>query len=231
MSQLIQFQNSELGKIKIYDKDGEAWFVANDVCKILGYSNPRKAIADHVDEDDKNTVTIRDGNKGNPNQVVINESGLYALILRSNKPEAKKFKKWVTSEVLPSIRKSGYYSLQEPRALFEKCLRTEYERGYKDGLKSIEDKIREARYEGAMAFEKLYLTSQRSQLKIDQDWLLRLKKYTMLGLKRAEIQKLLNCSRHTVTKYQKLMRASGLLPDKRQNLPALPESSKKGLFH
>lgn len=95
-------------------RDGEPWFIATDVCAALAYQNTGKAIADHVDEDDKNTVTIRYGIRGNPNKTIINESGLYALIFSSSKPEAKRFKKWVTSEVLPAIRKTGGYKKPVP---------------------------------------------------------------------------------------------------------------------
>lgn len=90
-------------------RDGEPWFVGADVAGILGYKNPRKALIDHVDEEDRNTVTIRYGIKGNPNKTVINESGLYSLIVASKLPTAKEFKRWVTSEVLPTIRKHGAY--------------------------------------------------------------------------------------------------------------------------
>lgn len=97
-------------KIRIItDEQGEPWFVAKDVCEALGYSNTRDAIAKHVDEEDRNTVAIRDGNRGNPNQAIINESGLYSLILGSKLENAKRMKRWVTSEVLPSIRKTGSY--------------------------------------------------------------------------------------------------------------------------
>ena len=88
--------------------DDEPYFVGKDVATILGYSNPRKAIIDHVDEEDKKDgVTIRDsiGRKQTP--ILINESGLYSLILSSKLPTSKKFKRWVTSEVLPAIRKHG----------------------------------------------------------------------------------------------------------------------------
>ncbi len=108
-SDIQTFENSEFGSIRIVEIDNEPYFVGKDVTDVLGYSNPRKAIGDHVDEEDKNTVTIRDGIKGNPNMTVINESGLYSLILSSKLPTAKKFKRWVTSEVLPSIRKHGAY--------------------------------------------------------------------------------------------------------------------------
>lgn len=103
------FSNPEFGDIRTEVIDGEPWFVGKDVAEILGYSNTRDALGKHVDEEDKNTVAIYDGIKGNPNQVVINESGLYSLILSSKLPSAKRFKHWVTSEVLPSIRKTGGY--------------------------------------------------------------------------------------------------------------------------
>lgn len=92
------------------DEHGEVWFVANDVCTALGLTNPHKALADHVDEDDltRREVTDNLGRQQLTNHV--NESGLYALIFGSRKPEAKRFKRWVTSEVLPAIRKDGYYA-------------------------------------------------------------------------------------------------------------------------
>lgn len=110
MNDLKIFENKEFGEIRTIIESGEPWFVGKDVAEILGYSNPRKAVIDHVDEEDKmDGVTIRDsiGRKQIP--VLINESGLYSLILSSKLPNAKEFKKWVTSEVLPSIRKNGGY--------------------------------------------------------------------------------------------------------------------------
>jgi len=92
----------------IVNEDGAVWFVAKDVCDILDLANSRKAVS-ALDEDEKDTVTISDGIPGNPNKSIISESGLYALIFRSRKPEAKKFRKWVTAEVLPEIRKTGAY--------------------------------------------------------------------------------------------------------------------------
>ena len=103
------FQNSEFGSIRIIENDGNTWFVGADVCSALGYSNPRKAISDHVPVDDRNTVTNRYGIRGNPNVTVINESGLYALIFGSKLESAARFKRWITSEVLPAIRKTGGY--------------------------------------------------------------------------------------------------------------------------
>lgn len=89
--------------------DDEPWWVLADVCKVLGQKNPR-AVAARLDEDEKNTVTLTDGIRGNPRVNVVNESGLYAVILRSDKPEAKAFKRWVTHKVLPSIRQTGTYA-------------------------------------------------------------------------------------------------------------------------
>lgn len=96
-------------QVRTVIRDGEPWFVGKDVADILGYKNQRDALAKHVDDEDKNSVAIRDGIQGNPNKVVINESGLYSLIVASKLPTAKDFKRWVTSEVLPTIRKHGAY--------------------------------------------------------------------------------------------------------------------------
>ncbi|WP_253678582.1 BRO family protein [Treponema sp. OMZ 788] len=93
--------------------NNEQWWIAKDVCDVLDIKNPRDAIS-FLDDDERGSVGISDGTSpkgGNPNMNIINESGLYTLILRSNKPEAKKFRKWVTSEVLPSIRKNGAYDV------------------------------------------------------------------------------------------------------------------------
>lgn len=109
--QLFKFEEKEVRTLKIND---EPWFVGKDLATILGYSNTRDALNKHVDSEDKNTVAIRDGiTRGNPNQTIVNESGMFSLILSSNLPNAKKFKRWVTSEVLPTIRKTGLYQLPQ----------------------------------------------------------------------------------------------------------------------
>lgn len=108
MNNLQIFNSEEFGEIRTVTIDGEPWFVGKDVAESLGYSNTRDAISKHIGDEDKNTVAICDG-KGNPNQTVINESGLYALIFGSKLESAKRFKHWVTSEVLPSIRSNGGY--------------------------------------------------------------------------------------------------------------------------
>lgn len=91
--------------VRVVSRNNDPWFVANDVCKALGYSNTSKAIADHLDDDERYNESLDRGGS----LLLISESGLYALVLRSRKPEARKFAKWVTSEVLPTIRKTGSY--------------------------------------------------------------------------------------------------------------------------
>lgn len=103
------FTNEEFGTIRTVEMNGEPWFVGKDVAEALGYSNSRKALKDHVDEEDKG-VTKWNTLGGSQNIAIISESGVYALIFGSKLPDAKKFKRWVTSEVLPSIRKTGAYA-------------------------------------------------------------------------------------------------------------------------
>lgn len=112
MNDLTTFTNPEFGQVRTVEIDGTPWLVGKDVAVALGYSNPRKAIADHVDAEDQRKsdgVTIRDSIGRDQNPTLINESGLYSLILSSKMPKAKAFKRWVTSEVLPAIRKTGAY--------------------------------------------------------------------------------------------------------------------------
>ena len=104
----IQVWNYESSEVRTVQVNGEPWFVGKDVATVLGYSNTRDAIARHVDEEDKAGVGIHDGSQMRE-VVVVNESGLYSLVLSSKLPNAKKFKRCVTSEVLPSIRKHGAY--------------------------------------------------------------------------------------------------------------------------
>lgn len=96
-------------ELRVIDIDGEPWFVATDVCAALGYVNGRHAVATHVHDDDRNTVVLSDGIPGNPNKTAVNESGMYALIFGSTLAKARDFKRWVTHEVLPQIRKTGAY--------------------------------------------------------------------------------------------------------------------------
>lgn len=114
MNELNIFQNPEFGTVRILTVNNEPWFVGKDVAEILGYVKTRNAIADHVDEEDKTSALIQgDGSNYKSKAILINESGLYSLILSSKLPKAKEFKRWVTSEVLPSIRKHGAYMTEE----------------------------------------------------------------------------------------------------------------------
>lgn len=108
MNDIKIFNNPEFGDVRAVEVNGEPYFVGKDAAEILGYSNTRDALAKHVDEEDKAEVAIHDGSQ-NRNMVVINESGLYSLILSSKLPNAKQFKRWVTGEILPSIRRHGAY--------------------------------------------------------------------------------------------------------------------------
>ncbi len=112
MNELQVFNNAELGSVRTTTINGEPFFVGKDVASILGYSNGRKALIDHVDAEDKG-VTKCDTLGGTQELTVINESGLYSLILSSKLPNAKKFKRWVTAEILPTIRKHGAYLTTE----------------------------------------------------------------------------------------------------------------------
>ena len=107
------FDNAEFGSVRTLVINGEPYFVGKDIALILGYAKPRNAIAAHVDEEDKKDAPIQGDLGGTQEMTVINESGLYSLILSSKLPKAKEFKRWVTSEVLPSIRKTGSYSIQQ----------------------------------------------------------------------------------------------------------------------
>jgi prophage antirepressor-like protein len=97
-----------LEDVRVTDRNGEPWFIAKDVCDVFGLTNTTEALRD-LDEDEKDFFRVPEVKRGNPNLLVVNESGLYSLILKSRKPEAKWFKKWVTSEVLPSLREHGGY--------------------------------------------------------------------------------------------------------------------------
>lgn len=108
MEQIKLFENTEFGKIRVLSIDGEPWFIGKDVAEALGYKNPRQALATNVDAEDR-AVHLMDTPSGKQGMSIINESGVYSLILSSKLATAKKFKRWVTSEVLPSIRKTGGY--------------------------------------------------------------------------------------------------------------------------
>lgn len=133
------FSNAELGEVRTTVINGEPYFVGKDVAEILGYERPTKAVSDHVDSEDIDGVPIQDSIGRMQNTPIINESGLYSLILSSKMPNAKKFKRWVTAEVLPAIRKHGVYAvdevLQNPDVLIQALTELKKEREEKEKLK------------------------------------------------------------------------------------------------
>lgn len=116
MNELMVFNNAEFGQVRTMEINGEPWFVGKDVAVALGYNKPENAIANHVDSEDKTSTLIQGtGSNYKSKAVIINESGLYSLILSSKLDTAKKFKHWVTSEILPTIRKTGSYSITQTK--------------------------------------------------------------------------------------------------------------------
>lgn len=151
INKLEIFKNEEFGEVRVLEINNEPWFVGKDVAEILGYSNSRKALLDHVDVEDKG-VTKCDTLGGQQELAVINESGLYSLILSSKLPMAKRFKKWVTSSILPTIRKTGGYvsneeafistylpfASEDTKALFSSTLKTIREQN--EAIKELQPK-------------------------------------------------------------------------------------------
>lgn len=112
-NEIMIFSNAEFGEIRTLNVEGEPWFVGKDVAEVLGYSKARNAITAHVDSEDKKDAPIQGDLGGTQKMTIINESGLYSLIIGSKLPSARKFKRWVTSEVLPAIRKHGMYAVDD----------------------------------------------------------------------------------------------------------------------
>lgn len=166
MEELAIFSNDDFGEIRVVEIQGEPWFVGKDVAEVLGYSNTKDAISSHVDDEDKQifqkseNTTFEIPNRG---MTIINESGLYSLILSSKLPTAKAFKKWVTSEVLPSIRKNGGYingqSEMSPEELMARALQV--------AQKTLEE--REARI-NALAAQNSALIVEKQMLQPKADY-------------------------------------------------------------
>ena len=163
MNEIRIFKSEEFGEIRTVEIGGEPWFVGKDVAETLGYERPTKAVSDHVDGEDRDEVPIQDSIGRMQNTAIINESGLYSLILSSKLPSAKAFKRWVTSEVLPSIRKHGGYingqAEMSPEELMAKALQV--------AQKTLEE--REARI-GVLAAENSALTVEKQILKPKADY-------------------------------------------------------------
>lgn len=194
-------------KVRMVEIEGEPWFVGKDVAEILGYANPRDALAKHVDDEDKNTVAIHDGTPGNPNTTIINEAGLYGLIFFSKLPAAKKFKHWVTHEVLPSIRKYGFYecarteltgaeiSYCRSHASYSQCCYEEYARekfkkeyysAYVYYFHTIKKSEVEQAIEARRDLRMLQIYDDERYVQYDQDCI-RLSKYGLESLRRFKV--------------------------------------------
>jgi prophage antirepressor-like protein len=158
LNEVTIFENPEFGKIRTMLMDGEPYFVGKDVAGILGYAKPENAVATHVDEDDTLKQGVIDGMGRTQKTTIINESGMYSLILGSKLPTAKKFKRWVTSEVLPSIRKTGSYSIQNKSDSY--TIDDPIERAKRwieeaEARKALESKIKEDEPKVALADKRL----------------------------------------------------------------------------
>ena len=162
MNELQIFKNEEFGEIRTVEISGEPWFVGKDVAEVLGYKDTADSIKKHVDDEDKLTRRFTDSGQSRE-MYIINESGLYSLILSSKLPNAKAFKKWVTSEVLPSIRKHGGYingqAEMSPEELMARALQV--------AQKTLEE--REARI-GVLAAENSALTVEKQILQPKADY-------------------------------------------------------------
>ena len=146
------FNNPNFGEIRtVINENGEPMFCAADVCKALGYTNPRKAVADHVGEDDVTKRDIIDNLGRTQTASFVNESGLYSLIFGSKLDSAKAFKKWVTSEVLPTIRKTGSYTMSTPKT-------------YSEALRQLADEVE------AKEKAQLLLAEKSEQLDESKEW-------------------------------------------------------------
>ena len=163
MGELQIFKSEEFGEIRTVEIGGEPWFVGKDVAEVLGYAKPLNALSTHIDEDDSLKQGLTDSMGRTQETILINESGLYSLILSSKLPNAKVFKKWVTSEVLPSIRKHGGYisgqAEMSPEELMAKALQV--------AKKTLEE--REARI-GVLAAENSALTVEKQILQPKADY-------------------------------------------------------------
>lgn len=142
MNDLQIFNNPDFGDIRIVERDGEPWFVGKDIAQALGYSNPSKAVLSHVDEEDKcfEMLLVSDSQNGNlVKTALVNESGVYSLIFSSKLEKAQQFKRWVTAEVLPSIRKTGAYMTPAAESRLEQLLEAKLGQLLDSKLKGFQD--------------------------------------------------------------------------------------------
>ena len=152
MNDSIIWENPEFGVLRVIEQDGEPWMVGKDVALALGYAKPRNAIAAHVDAEDKKDAPIQGYLGGTQEMTIINESGLYSLVLSSKLPGAKRFRRWVTGEVLPSIRKHGAYmnpetlqqALLNPDTMIQLCQQLKDEQERSARLKAANERLEPA---------------------------------------------------------------------------------------
>ena len=156
-NKIAVFANPDFGEVRTVEINGEPWFVGKDIADALGYQNGSRDIDRHVDEDDKATVAIHDGSQ-NRNVTIINESGLYSLFMSSKMCKAKEFKRWVTSEVLPSIRKTGSYTVNTSAEQWSRQLDVEEKKA--DAM-LLEAKAKQAAI--LLEFTKLNLSPEANQ--------------------------------------------------------------------
>ena len=196
MNELQVFEHPEFGKVRAIEIDGEPWFVGRDVAQALGYSDTKSAIADHVDPEDRQVIkrgqnaTFEIPNRG---LTLINESGMYSLVLSSKKPEAKEVKRWVTHDVLPSIRKTGSYSIKPMTAYQEKKVDT-MERNSRIQAAKLLNQIA-ANYEGTSYQQVLQAHATKE---LTGDFLLPLPKLEAKTYSAKEIGDILGVSAHRV---------------------------------
>lgn len=162
MNELQIFNSEEFGDIRTVTIENEPWFVGKDVATALGYSNPQKAVRDHISEEDRG-VNEMDTPSGRQNLAVINESGLYALIFGSKLESAKRFKRWVTAEVLPAIRKTGSY--QKPMTTAEQIqLLAQGNVELKEKIEAVNDDLQEFKRDmPLLALECQKITKAKNQ--------------------------------------------------------------------
>ncbi|WP_053228088.1 BRO family protein [Spirochaeta cellobiosiphila] len=159
MSDIISFDNTSFGKVRVVYKEQQPWFIAMDICQSLEIT-PRDSVR-YLDDEDKSNVSSKHiGLSGGRDLLIINESGLYSLILRSRKPQAKAFKRWVTSEVLPSIRRTGSYNSKKIPQTFPEALRAYAEEVEKRQSLEIDNQIKESRINKLIHTGKTYTITE-----------------------------------------------------------------------
>jgi len=201
MNNIIDFSNEEFGNVRVIMKDWEPWFVAVDVCKALDIGNPSQALS-RLDEDEKITTLISNEGAATGKSLMsfVNEPGLYTLVLGSRKPEAKRFKRWITHEVIPSIRKTGSYSVNQNLTPAEILLQNaqilvEQERRMKaieDKTDALEDEVKEIKAKSLTVPNEYYTIAGYASIRgISLD----VNKARLLGIKASKL-----CRQYGVTK-------------------------------